>query len=83
MKEKLNQLIKELEKDVHCEDREKTSFQNKLKETIKNQFPQATNFKDYCLINNFGFTFEINNQKFDCRFWANCYGCYLGYWSII
>lgn len=34
----------------------------------------ATNIERYNLINNFGYTFEIDGKEYDARFWANCYG---------
>lgn len=41
----------------------------------------ATNIKEYTLISNYGYTFELNGKEMDIRFWANSYGCYLGIWS--
>ena len=42
----------------------------------------ATEIEGYCLISNYGYTFKINGIKYDIRFWANCYGAYLGKWEI-
>ncbi len=42
----------------------------------------ATNIKYYSLVNNYGFTFEIDNEKFDVRYWANCYGVAINKWSV-
>lgn len=82
MKKKLNDLINDLQKNYYCEERETDEFIIKLKDLIKKEFPQVDFIKDYCLINNFGFIFKIDDIKYDCRFWANSYGSYLGYWSI-
>lgn len=43
----------------------------------------AENIKSYCLINNYGYTFKINGVKYDIRFWENCYGAYIGKWSVM
>ena len=43
----------------------------------------ATNIKRYSLINNYGYTFEINGARFDIRFWANCYGVARDVWEIL
>lgn len=42
----------------------------------------ATNIEPYDLINNWGYTFEIKDKKYDARFWANCYGTPLNIWQI-
>lgn len=41
----------------------------------------ATEIKQYYLVSNYGYTFNLNGQKYDVRFWANCYGAYVGRWS--
>ena len=42
----------------------------------------ATNIKGYCLINNYGYTFELDGAEYDARFWANCYGFSPMRWDI-
>ena len=42
----------------------------------------ATNIEGYCLINNYGYTFELDGKRYDARFWANCYGAALNVWRI-
>ena len=42
----------------------------------------AEDISPYCLISNYGYTFRIGEGKFDIRFWANCYGYYIGKWQI-
>ena len=42
----------------------------------------ATNIKGYTLVNNYGYTFELNGKRWDARYWANCYGCALDEWRI-
>ena len=42
----------------------------------------ATNIEGYCLISNFGYTFELDGKRYDARYWANCYGCALNRWQI-
>lgn len=42
----------------------------------------AKNIEGYCLINNYGYTFEIDGKKYDARFWANCYGACLNVWIV-
>lgn len=84
-KEKLNEinnLINEKQKGVSYDERESTKFTEMLKETLKENF-KARDFKNYTLVNNWGFTFMIDNEKYDCRYWANSYGCYLGYWDVM
>lgn len=41
----------------------------------------ATNIESYVLVSNYGYRFSIQDKKHDVRFWANCYGCYIGSWS--
>ena len=36
----------------------------------------------YFLINNYGYTFELGGERYDARFWANCYGASLNYWIV-
>ena len=38
--------------------------------------------KGYTLCNNYGWTFKKNGQTFDVRFWANCYGVYIGTYQL-
>lgn len=42
----------------------------------------ATDIERYCLISNFGSRFKLNGISYDARFWANCYGAYIGMWQI-
>lgn len=42
----------------------------------------AKDIEGYTLINNYGYTFTIDRIPFDVRFWANCYGCYIGKWQV-
>ena len=42
----------------------------------------AEEIKYYSLISNYGYTFSIRGNKFDIRFWANCYGAEINRWSI-
>lgn len=47
--------------------------ENELYEPILKSF-NATNIYRYCLINNWGYTFEIAGKPYDARFMANMYG---------
>lgn len=40
------------------------------------------NVKGYTLISNYGYAFTKNGKRYDLRYWANCYGIALDYWSI-
>lgn len=42
----------------------------------------ATNLESYTLINNFGWTFDMDGRRYDARYWANCYGVPLERWEI-
>ena len=42
----------------------------------------ATNIEGYCLVNNYGYTFDLDGGHYDARYWANCYGCALDEWQI-
>lgn len=42
----------------------------------------CSDVKEYCLVNNFGYTFNLDGSRYDLRYWANCYGCELNYWSL-
>ena len=42
----------------------------------------ATNIEGYCLINNYGYTFELDGKRYDARYWANCYGVALNVWRV-
>lgn len=39
--------------------------------------------KEYSLVSNYGVTFKKGGYSFDIRYWANCYGVALNYWSIM
>ena len=39
--------------------------------------------KGYTLISNYGYRFTKNGKRYDLRYWDNCYGMSLCYWSII
>lgn len=43
----------------------------------------ATNIEGYSLVNNYGFTFDLDGKKYDARFWANCYGTALNRWEVM
>lgn len=43
----------------------------------------ATNIEGYCLISNFGYTFELDGKRYDARFWANSYGCAINLWDVM
>ena len=43
----------------------------------------AKNIEGYSLINNYGYTFEIDGTKYDVRYWANCYGVALNRWETM
>ena len=43
----------------------------------------ATNIEEYSLVNNYGFTFDLDGKKYDARFWANCYGTALNRWEVM
>lgn len=36
----------------------------------------------YTLVNNYGWAFKKNGHKYDVRFWANCYGVYIGDYQL-
>ena len=40
------------------------------------------NVQGYTLISNYGYAFTKNGIRYDLRYWANCYGMDLDYWSI-
>ena len=42
----------------------------------------AKKIEGYVLINNYGYTFELDGVRYDARFWANCYGAYIGLWGV-
>lgn len=42
----------------------------------------ADNIKGYCLVNNYGYTFNLNGVRCDARYWANCYGAALDEWRV-
>lgn len=42
----------------------------------------VTDVYGYTLIANYGWTFQKSGYKFDVRFWANCYGTYIGDYDI-
>ena len=42
----------------------------------------AKDIKGYCLVSNYGYTFTIDDAKYDIRFWANCYGSSPNKWCI-
>ncbi len=53
---------------------------SKIVEVLKKN--GATEIEGYSLVSNYGYTFKLNGRKYDARFWANCYGAYLGKWNI-
>ena len=54
----------------------------KEKEVVVLEQNGATNIKEYVLISNYGYTFEIDGARYDARYWANCYGCALNVWQV-
>ena len=42
----------------------------------------AMNIEGYCLVSNYGYTFEIDSKRYDARYWANCYGVALNRWMV-
>ena len=38
--------------------------------------------KSYCLVNNHGYTFNLNGVKCDLRHWLNVYGARCDFWAI-
>lgn len=42
----------------------------------------AENTKGYCLVNNYGYTFDFRGVHYDARFWANMYGVALNEWQV-
>lgn len=42
----------------------------------------ATEIESYNLVNNYGYRFTINGNRYDIRFWANCYGVEVNKWFI-
>jgi hypothetical protein len=53
-----------------------------MKETELVNGLNLDNLNWYTLISNYGFTFTINDNKFDVRHWLNDYGFEVDYWSI-
>ena len=53
--------------------------QDKVKEAIIKA--GGLNIKHYLLINNEGFTFELNGLKVDLRLWRNVYGCEANFYA--
>ena len=47
------------------------------------QVEGVTDVKGYVLVNNTGWTFSKNGFRFDVRFWANCYGVYVGAYELM
>ena len=44
----------------------------------------ATNIEGYVLVNNYGYCFNLpSGNRYDARFWANCYGAYIGRWDTM
>lgn len=43
----------------------------------------AENIKDYLLVNNYGYGFDLDGEHYDIRFWANCYGMELNRWEVM
>lgn len=43
----------------------------------------ASDIERYSLISNYGYTFYIGENKYDIRFWANCYGAEINKWQIM
>ena len=42
----------------------------------------AQNIKEYVLVSNWGFMFEIDSVKYDARFVENAYGAEINEWEI-
>lgn len=42
----------------------------------------AEAIKPYTLISNYGYQFFLYGNKYDIRYWANCYGCAINRWEI-
>lgn len=53
---------------------------NKAKQILEKH--GATNLDGYVLVNNYGWTFDMNGRRYDARYWANCYGVALDRWGI-
>ena len=42
----------------------------------------GSNIKTYTLVNNDGYTFELDNCKCDARHWRNCYGAEMNSFDV-
>ena len=42
----------------------------------------CTNLNRYSLVNNNGWTFDLNGNNYDVRHWKNIYGVQVNYWKI-
>ena len=54
---------------------------DKIEKALKDE--GAENIEGYMLINNYGYTFDLKGNRYDARFWANCYGAALDYWEVM
>ena len=44
---------------------------------------KCKNIKSYELVNNYGYTFTLDDRKYDVRFWANLYGMSPNEWRAM
>ena len=54
---------------------------DKIKKMLQDK--GATNIEFYMLVNNDGYTFELEGVRFDLRHWRNVYGVETDFWDVM